>query len=196
MDIKSYFDQLAAKWDDMVYHDDEKINRILDYANLKTGDVVLDVGTGTGVMIRFILERIKDTGKIVAVDISENMIQIARGKYAQKNINFICDDVFNLEYDSFFDVIVCYSVFPHFEEKEKIIKKFYTMLKMGGKLIICHSQSREIINNMHLSLPWPINNHYLPEASILSDMLKKERFEINHSIDSHEMYVVVATKVW
>jgi demethylmenaquinone methyltransferase/2-methoxy-6-polyprenyl-1,4-benzoquinol methylase len=78
---------MAEKWDTICHHDKNKNNEMLDLVNIKQGSKVLDVGTGTGVMIPFLTSRIGDTGEIVAVDVVEKMIEVARSKYNDSNGN-------------------------------------------------------------------------------------------------------------
>ena len=51
---RDYFNSVAENWDQIVNHDPGKIEGILTLAGVKEGDIVLDVGTGTGVLIPFI----------------------------------------------------------------------------------------------------------------------------------------------
>ena len=60
-----------------------------------------------------------------------------------------------------FDYIILYSAYPHFMRPERLIKHMSGLLAPGGKLVICHSESKEKINTHHhrhadrLSLPLP-----------------------------------------
>jgi len=131
---KEFFNSMAEKWDSICHHDENKINEILDLVNIKKGSKVLDVGTGTGVMIPFLTSRVGDNGEIVAVDIADKMIEFARKKYNDSNVHFVVGDVFTLELpEEHFDAIICYSVFPHFEYKLTAAEKLGRFLKPGGK---------------------------------------------------------------
>lgn len=124
MNHKEFFNSMAEKWDTICHHDKNKNNEMLDLVNIKQGSKVLDVGTGTGVMIPFLTSRIGDTGEIVAVDVVEKMIEVARSKYNDSNVHFVVGDIFTLELpEKHFDVIMCYSVFPHFEYKLTVAEK-------------------------------------------------------------------------
>lgn len=54
--------------------------------------------------------------------------------------------------NEYFDYAICYSVFPHLDDKQLAIKNIAEYLKNGGKLAICHSQSREAISNRIMTL--------------------------------------------
>ena len=96
----------------------EYIAGLLD---IKQDDSILDVGTGTGVMIPSYLERIKD-GHITAVDFSANMIRVAESKYPPSDIlEYRVADIYGLRDRDAFDLVVCYSCFPHFPDPVKAV---------------------------------------------------------------------------
>jgi len=71
------------------------------------------------------------------------MLRIAREKFPKQtypNVDFVLADVMAFEADDLFDIVICYSSFPHFPDKESSIKKMAELLKPRGKLAICHSQ--------------------------------------------------------
>ncbi|WPX08535.1 class I SAM-dependent methyltransferase [Anaerocellum danielii] len=196
MNTKEYFDLLADKWDSIVHHDPQKVKRIIETAGLKEGDTVLDVGCGTGVLEDYLLKEVGKSGKIIAVDISEKMIEKAKEKFKHaSNITFLCADVVSLEFEEYFDVVFCYSVFPHIDDKEKAIKKFAKMLKKTGKLVIAHSQSRQAINELHKKLPEPINSHFLPEMRKIIKWCEASGFQLALNEDNSEIFLLIATVI-
>ena len=83
-----FFNSIAENWDNTIKVDKEKINKLLSQISITSGDSILDVGTGTGVLIPFYKEINKD-GKITGVDISEGMLNVAERKFGQlSNVNF------------------------------------------------------------------------------------------------------------
>jgi demethylmenaquinone methyltransferase/2-methoxy-6-polyprenyl-1,4-benzoquinol methylase len=55
---KEFFDSHADVWDEINHHDAAKIGYIADLLQLAGNESVLDVGTGTGVMLPYYLERL------------------------------------------------------------------------------------------------------------------------------------------
>ena len=89
-----FFDAMAPKWDKIIEVKKDKIGHILDVAELKEGDHVLDVGTGTGVLVPYMADRIGPEGKIDAVDISTAMLERANAKFGHMpNVRFMLADV-------------------------------------------------------------------------------------------------------
>lgn len=79
MDEKEFFDHLAPTWDDNeVLSTPDKVRFVLGFMNLKPGQSVLDLGTGTGVLLPYIAEKIGTAGHITAVDYSAGMLSRAK----------------------------------------------------------------------------------------------------------------------
>ena len=71
---KNYFDNLAENWDNMCHHDAKKIDAIITLAQLPENSRILDIATGTGVLIPRLLET--NPQKIVAIDLSKQMLSM------------------------------------------------------------------------------------------------------------------------
>lgn len=195
MNLKEYFNNAAETWDDICYHDKDKIFKMIDLCQIQKGSKVLDMGTGTGVMIPYLNERIGLKGNIVAVDMAEKMIEKAKMKNNLPNVDFIVGDILTLNFPSeFFDIIMCYSVFPHFEDQFKVIKKMESLLKEGGKLVICHSQSRERINSFHKNSSKEVSNDILPETYIIKNYFSKCGLETTTDVDDDNMFLLIGYK--
>lgn len=185
---KDFFNSVAFKWDSMCVHDHDKINKILDMTDIYEGSAVLDVGCGTGVLVPFLLE--KKISCLTCIDISENMIEVARQKYRFDNVEFIVSDIMEFEPERKYDVIMLYSCFPHFDDKASLLSRLSSFLNKGGRLCICHSESRDAINNMH-SAKAEVSQDNLPEACVTSQMMEKYGLKTLICIDDEEMYVVL-----
>ncbi|MFW9989624.1 MAG: iron chelate uptake ABC transporter family permease subunit [Candidatus Odinarchaeota archaeon] len=194
--IRDFFDEHAESWDDYVTHDPAKLKKIISVLDLGDNFKVLDVGTGTGIMIPYLCDRLKKNGSIVALDISEKMISIAKEKYQKKfpNVEFIVKDVNNIASKEVFDAILCYSCFPHFVEQTLTIKKLVEALKKGGKLMIAHSQSRKEINNVHKNVKDIVSKDRLPPMKRLIAFMKKEELKIVKTLDNEEMFYILGEK--
>lgn len=196
MNNREFFNSMAEKWDNTVSHDEGKIRSILNMADLKGGCKVLDVGTGTGVMIPFLHSHTGNTGKIIAVDVAEKMIEVARNKFCFENVEFIAEDVLEMGFpDDFFDCIMCYSMFPHFSDKKAAVEKLAKHLKKGGKFVICHSQSREAINNLHKEASKVVKDDRLPPVDQIKEYYNDAAMETISIVDNDDMYVVIGRKI-
>ena len=200
MEKHDFFNDRAATWDTTNHYDMDKIELMLNLLYIKAGDTVLDVGTGTGVLIPVLL---KFTNNICAIDSAEKMIEVARKKFAPTNVNFVHGDVMEYPFDanpwgcSAFDHIICYSVFPHFDDKPGAIAHFAKKLKPGGLLSILHSASKEKINGVHVHVPnRDIMADNLPPARGLISCAQNNGLREEIIIDNAEMYFFGARKKW
>jgi len=144
-DVISFFDRMAPQWDaDLIRHDDV-IQTILDNARIREGADVLDVACGTGVLFPDYLAR--KVSSLTAVDISPEMVKVAREKFPQ--VQVLCGDVETLQLDRKFDCIVVYNAFPHFPDPQNLIRTLSGLLKPGGTLTVAHGMSRAKIDRHH-----------------------------------------------
>jgi len=194
---KDFFNEKAAVWDQITIHDLRKVQYITELLNIQGGDRILDVGTGTGVMIPF-YEKYLTTGKVVAVDYSEKMIEASRQKYPEKahpKISFKVSDVYELPYSDEFDLVVCYSCFPHFVDQPLAIQILTKALKKGGRLTIAHSNSAEKINGVHITAGKEVKNDFLPSMPRLKQMMAQSRLEVTFERDDEDYFICIAKKV-
>lgn len=186
--IATFFDTMAERWDVISVHNPDKIRTILQLIPLHEGAVILDVGCGTGVLESYLLSyRPK---RIVAVDIAPQMIRKAKDKYAEvaNILDFRCMDVMDLQGETF-DYILIYSAYPHFMEPSKLITHLYNLLNPGGRLIICHSESKEKINNHHAQhAPGALSLHLPPACEVAG--LMEPYFQIEAVTDTESIYLV------
>ncbi len=145
--IEKYFDNLAKDWDSYQDCPEDVKRALLERAGISKGDHVLDVACGTGAIAGVLHELTGETVK--GVDISGEMISVAKSKYANCSwAQFEHADFLNME-EGFFDDVVIYNAYPHFLDVNFVVEKAARMLKSGGKLVIVHSLSRERINSHH-----------------------------------------------
>lgn len=96
----------------------------------------LDLGCGTGEMIKIILTSDKEK-RAFGIDISPNMIEVAKKKLPQ-SVDLRIGDSENLPYsDEFFDVVYCNDSFHHYPNPENVISEVFRVLKKEGIFIIC-----------------------------------------------------------
>ena len=190
-----YFNKIANRWDNMIFHSPSKILYFFELLNLGKEDKVLDVGTGTGILIPYIMKEIGNNGKLDAIDISSKMIEIASKRYDYPNISFIEGDAEIFDFGKRkYDDIICYSVFPHFECSDKTLRHFFDILEDGGKIGIFHSSSKESINNIHRNNGFHFEKNMLPPARDLKITVEKAGFSVEHLIDNSEMYLIIGVK--
>ena len=111
-------------------------NKVLQRAYIKSGDILIDIGTGTGLLAFGAYEKSKDLEKIIASDISQDCLDecsnIARNLEIEDKFEFLKSDSKKIDIpDNSVDVVVMRSVLVHVVEKKESIKEFYRILKEG-----------------------------------------------------------------
>lgn len=193
---KAFFDENAEEWDVMTIHDRSKVEYICDLMRICSGDKILDVGTGTGVMIPFYEKRMDD-GTVTAVDYSEKMLRVARSKFPEgthPNIEYRVCDVHDLDYDGVYDLAVCYSCFPHFKDKRRAVNRLFRAIRPGGRIAIAHSSSAECINGVHTRVGGDISDDILPCMDEMTVLMESEGFRTLFTQDDDEYYIYFGEK--
>lgn len=192
MDEREFFDKLAPKWDENeVLSVAERINPILDLIDIKEDQSFLDLGTGTGVLLPYVAERIGHNGKIVAVDYSSGMLEIAKKKFSQlvPVPEFLNIDLENDTIPGEFDHIMLYCVYPHLHTPVETLKWLEKVnLKEGGIITIAFPCGPDFINNIHRERH--SESDILPSASQLADYLREHGLNACVASSSDSSYVI------
>lgn len=200
---KQFFDDHAEKWLDMWYKDpatgrydkhEKDFERLFSLLPLKPGDYVLDAGCGTGVLVPFLLDRITSTGMLYELDFSEKMIEVNRNLHAQDNVRFIVSDAERAPLgEASCNVVVCFSCFPHFQDKEKAMTVLSRILKPRGVFVVSHFNSAEEIKKHHGSCHAVMHDH-LPDEAAMRKLFQKVDLNIEVFIDEPGFYCIIAEK--
>ena len=123
---------------------DERGRNILIDKTIKGNDYVLDAGGGTGITAIKAVEKVGDKGKIVILDLSENMLEQARKKIEElgmiERFELKVGDMYQIPYpDETFDTVLStYSTCP-LENPMNAVQEMLRVLKKVGLLGIAHS---------------------------------------------------------
>jgi len=192
------FNQAAKNWDKE--YDNPKLQAFMTQFvpsfGLLAGQNVLDVGTGTGILIPFLHQAVGSKGYITAVDYAPNMVDICKTKYASlQNVSVIVANAENLQFpDASFDAVTCFGVFPHLENKKVALKQFHRVLKPKGRLIIAHALSSAEVKKHHQSAPQAVANDALPAETEMRKLLLRARFTAIQIVDKQGSYLCTSTK--
>ena len=194
---KEYFDRLALTWDSLFTPQIlTRLSNIVTELDIKPGSCVLDVGSGTGVLVPFLTRAIGNEGTIIELDISARMLAEAKAKGFDNNTHYVQADIASIPtLQEVFDLVICYNVFPHFGNKLKALKEIVRVIKVNGRLAICHSMSREAVNNLHQTIGGVVGNDLLPDTVELYQLLTEAGLGEITLENSSERYLVVAYRM-
>jgi ubiquinone/menaquinone biosynthesis C-methylase UbiE len=194
---KDFFNQMAATWDERFYTAEmaDRLPQLVLLFQLHPGTKLLDAGAGTGGIIPYLLDAIGPEGSIWAVDFAEEMIKIGRKKFQKESrVIFELASVEDLPYkDRFFDKIVCFGAFPHFEDKGKALEEMNRVLKSQGTLIIAHALSSVALRSHHQNCA-PVSKDFLPDETEMKSLLERAGFQLNRLIDQPKCYLCEGQK--
>ncbi|MDE3087988.1 MAG: methyltransferase domain-containing protein [Chloroflexota bacterium] len=113
--------------------------RLLQLIDLRPGWHVLDAGTGTGLVALLGAPRVGKTGKMIGIDLSEAMLELARAKAAQfgfTQCEFRIGDLERLEFpDVAFNAVLSQFALHH-TDPAPVLREFHRVLMPGGKLVL------------------------------------------------------------
>jgi arsenite methyltransferase len=116
----------------------KEARRLLEYVALESGQNVLDIATGTGLVAIDAANKVTSTGSVIGVDISPGMLSQAREKIISEGINnleLVEADIESINFEpEQFDIIFCCSAIVYFNDIPAILNKCYGWLKPGGYL--------------------------------------------------------------
>lgn len=187
---KQFFDRAAEGWDRSCLHDPEKLDAIVTLADIRKGARVADIGCGTGALFEEILSR--EPAELLGVDLSDRMIAAARKKFHDGRLRLLAADLFDVA-ETGFDAATIYSAYPHFPDKERLARKIADMLVEGGRVMVAHSQGKEMINARHRGPEMEqISSPLLPAEQEANHFRKW--FQIDILVDTPQLYLISGTK--
>lgn len=188
-------DNSAKFWDKRSGKYDSQVNTI--YAQtyeatihhtkkyLKPTDMVLDYACGTGITT---VELARSVKKIIAVDISENMINIARSKSREHGIPNIEYHVIDIFSDKFikgsFDVVLGFNILYFLKDIDKTLTRIYELLKPDGFFISatdCLGEKKTMIGTIQL---------LLSKTGIIPYIRRFKTSELQEIIEAHHFSIL------
>lgn len=147
-----FFEHRAKSWEAHNYPPDvrRRLEELIPAFGIRECEQVLDIGTGPGILIPYLQERVGEGGRICALDLSFEMVRTARMKVCRTTDLVLCADVHHLPLkpDSQ-DRVICFAAFPHFADPRSALMEMSRVLTPGGVLVIAHLMSRRELAAHH-----------------------------------------------
>lgn len=165
----------AAGWLDRPEREkEEKPTRLLNALNLKPGEIVADVGAGSGFYSFRMAEKVGPTGKIMAVDIQPEMLAMIRQRMKAKNVSNI-EPILGTVADpklpaARVDTILLVDVYHEFSHPFEMTQAMVAALKPGGRIVFVEYRMED--ERVPIKLV-----HKMSERQVIKEM---EPFPLKH----------------
>jgi ubiquinone/menaquinone biosynthesis C-methylase UbiE len=132
-DVRARFAPVAANYTRSTFHaSSERLQEVLDLARPKTGDLALDVATGTGNTAFALAPYVR---RVIGLDVTREMIDQARRISAEKgiaNAEWVLGDAAHLPFaDETFDLYTVRAAPHHFHDVDAFLSEAFRVLKRG-----------------------------------------------------------------
>jgi len=108
---------------------------LVDFASVSTGEEVLDVASGTGVVAATAADRVGDAGRVVATDVSAAMLAVARAAHPTiETVETAADEL--AVGDSSFDVVLCQQGFQFLTDRLAAAQAMNRVLRSSGRVAV------------------------------------------------------------
>ncbi len=113
---------------------------------LKKGDIVVELGCGTGLNFPLIMERIGHEGKLIGVDLTQGMLDLAQSRvnrFGWKNVELVQSDIAAYTFPDSVNGVLATGLFGYIPEYDQVIKSASQSLVTGGHLSILDGKQPE-----------------------------------------------------
>ncbi len=191
---RTYFDKLAFGFTQPIPADvDARTERIVAAAKLNDESRVLDVATGTGVLISHFRAAGVKAKNITGCDLSANMLELAHTRYPE--VRFWQGDFYEFPPEmGNFDAIFFNGCFGNLYDPDLAIELAVSLLNGDRRLVISHPLGARFVGQLRAAEP-DLVAHLLPDRDLLLDWSSRHNLDLESFVDEHDLYVAVMRKV-
>lgn len=163
---------------------------VLDKMQIKAGDTVVDIGAGTGFFALPTLDYVTAQGRVIATDLSENMLEAFKQKLNEvpKNLDLLLTDAHKINLpDEVADKILLAFLFHEITERPAFIAELKRLLKNGGELTIVDWA-------LNCSEIGPQQDHRIGREEVTS-LFKSSGFTLLDSLELNDEHYLVRLKL-
>jgi SAM-dependent methyltransferase len=162
-------------------------------AQLKEGEMVLDLGAGGGIDVLLSAKRVGPTGKAFGLDMTDEMLALAREnqrKAGAKNVEFLKGEIEAIPLpDNSVDVIISNCVINLSADKDRVLREAFRVLKPGGRFAVSDVVTRGAI-------PDAIRRDILAWVGCIAGALDENEYRLKLAMAGFEAIGVEPTRLY
>jgi ubiquinone/menaquinone biosynthesis C-methylase UbiE len=106
---------------------------------------ILEIGAGSGLMTYFLSNKFE--GEIVALDLSKEMLELAKKRINNNNVTYVVGDGVNPDFPlEYFDAIIGVDIIHHLDDPRQAMKNWKKLVKTDGKMVFLETNVYNPIN--------------------------------------------------
>lgn len=165
----------------------ERLEKIVESASISGTDVVLDMGTGTGILIPIILKY--KPALVYANDLSEKMLKSVKERYP--DVRSLHGDIRDLRLpDRTVDVVLINACYPNIVDKHGSFTNIRRIAKTGCRVVISHPMGSAFINFLQEKVPFPLDG--FPEnKTVAKNLFEPYGFKVSGFVNEDKLYILI-----
>ncbi len=186
------FDEVAEGFAQPIPEDIlQRLEAVVDRAHIRPDEPVLDVGTGVGVLLPFILKH--RPARVVACDLSGEMIKVAGQRFGD-SVTLLQTDVVDIPPEQGpFGAVFCNAMFGNVYDQRQTIEAIDGLLAPGGRLVISHPLGSDFVKRLKAGSP-QYHLKELPDEASLKRLVDGTGLAVTRFVDETDLYLAVCTK--
>ncbi len=162
-------------------------------AELKPGEIVLDLGSGGGIDVLLSAKRVSPGGKAYGLDMTDEMLALARDtreKAGVQNVEFLKGEIENIPLpDNSVDVIISNCVINLSADKDRVLREAFRVLKPGGRFAVSDVVTRG-------EIPEEIRKNILLWVGCVAGALEEEEYRAKLAAAGFESIGIEPTRIF
>ncbi len=168
----------------------DRLREVVAAAGIAPGEIVLDVGTGVGVLVPLI--RDYRPGRIIACDLAERMLERVAAKYP--DVERHQADIARLALPTAsVHVVLMNAMYGNIADKSGTHRNVGRMLCPRGRLVVSHPEGRAFVDRLRAASDLFIERY--PTREEFAAALAPHGFQVVRFRDEAKLYLMVASKV-
>jgi len=192
---RTFFDERASEWDAIMITEEaiRDAHELMQKLDIPRGARIIDIGCGTGILTRKLRSLTGREGAVFSCDFSLEMLTVAREKH---DFPYVCADAHHLPFTrESFDYAICFSCYPHFDDKKAVLEEINRILRRQGTLVIAHICHSKKLSRIHRRAGGAVKHDKLPSEQVMRKQVKNAGYSLLELNDNEEFYLLRARKL-